>query len=133
LKYFDLTVSTGDYCLVKDIIVAADYSNCAMYWISPLQLMTNFSLILEEGMKAKRAYRLPRPRRPAPAPKKQDHTLEFIQAVLDGREASHSMRQIGRRFGHSSNYISYHYPQEAALVATQYRAYRTEQARQRLE
>ncbi len=95
--------------------------------------MTGSSSTLVEALKAKGIYQLPQSSRPASLPKKQDHILEFIQAVLDGREAPHSISRIGRLFGRNSHYISYHYPQEAILVAAQYRAYRTEQARKRLE
>lgn len=106
---------------------------CYVLDLSPLQLMTNSSSILEEATMAKRASRLPRPRIPAHLPQEQVNTLEFIQAVLEGREAPHSVHQIERRFGLGKNTLKYRYPHDATLVAVHYQAYRTEQARKRLE
>jgi hypothetical protein len=106
---------------------------CYALYLSPLQLITCSSWALEEAMRVKRDFRPPRSRRPAPLPKKQEHTLEFIQAVLDGREAPQSARQIERQLDLGENTLEYHYPLEKSLVITQYRAYRAEQARRRLD
>jgi len=82
---------------------------CYVLDLSPLQLMTNSSSTLEEAMMAKRASRLARPRIPAPLPQKRGNLLEFIQAVLEGREAPHSVLQIERRFGLGRNTLMNHY------------------------
>jgi transcriptional regulator with XRE-family HTH domain len=106
---------------------------CYVLDLSPLQLMTSDPSNLEEAMKTKMNYRPPRNRNPSPLPKKQEHTLELIQAVLDGREVPHSIRQIERRLGLGRNIVVYHYPEEAALVAAQYQAYCREKERQRID
>ena len=59
--------------------------------------------------------------------------MEFIHAVLEGREVPHSVRQIEQRLGLGRNTLAHHFPKEAALVSAQYRTYRTEQARQRMQ
>ncbi len=70
--------------------------------------MTGSSSTLVEALKAKGIYQLPQSSRPASLPKKQDHILEFIQAVLDGREAPHSISRIGRLFGRNSSSMLSH-------------------------
>lgn len=108
---------------------------CYVLDLSPLQLMTNSSSTLEEALMAKSASRLPRPRIPTHLPQEQEeaNNLEFIQAVLEGREAPHSVRQIERRFGLGKCILRSRYPHESPLVTAQYRAYRNEQARKRME
>jgi hypothetical protein len=56
-----------------------------------------------------------------------------MRAVLEGRETPHAGRQIERCFGHRENLIKSNFHHEAILLSALYRAYRTEQARKRLE
>lgn len=58
--------------------------------------------------------------------------LEFIQAVLDGRELPMASRQIERRLGLGARTLVNRFPQEYHLVTAQYQAHRAEQARQRI-
>lgn len=106
---------------------------CYVLDISLLQLMTYSSSNLEEVIKAKINYHSPRPHNPKPLSKDQKPTLELIKAVLDGREAPQSVPQIERRLGLGRNTIVYHYPEEAALVSTQYQVYCRDKRRQRIE
>jgi hypothetical protein len=106
---------------------------CYTLGLSPLLLLTGSSATLLEALQTKRTYHLPPPSRSVPLPKKDDDILEFIHAVLEGREAPHTMSQVVERFGRSSYYINFHYPQDASLLVAHYRAYRSEQARKRLE
>jgi hypothetical protein len=106
---------------------------CYLLSLSPLLLLTGSSLTLLEVLRTKRTYQLPPPSRSAPLPKQDDDILKFIHTVLEGRETPHSMSQVGQRFGRSSNYITYHYPQDAALLVAHFRTYRSEQARKQLK
>lgn len=106
---------------------------CYVLDLTPLQLMTDTSSTLEEAMKAESARRLPRPKRPASQPKEQVNTLAYLQAVLNGREAPHSVRWIERHLGLGRNTLRYHHPQETKLVAALYRAHLSERSKQRKE
>ena len=106
---------------------------CYTLGLSPLLLLTGSSVTLLGVLQTKRTYQLPPLNRTTPLLKQDDNILEFIHAVFEGREAPHSMAQVGRRFGRSSNYITHHYPQDAALLVANYRTHRSEQARKRLE
>ena len=43
------------------------------------------------------------------------------------------VRQLERRLGLGARTLIYHFPQECALITTQYQAYRAEKARKRME
>ena len=43
------------------------------------------------------------------------------------------VRQLERRLGLGARTLIYHFPQECALITTQYQAYRAEKARKRIE
>jgi hypothetical protein len=106
---------------------------CYVLDLTPLQLMTSTSSSLEEAMKVKSTNRLPRPKRPAYQLKKQVNTLEYLQAILDGREEPHSVRWIERHLGLARHTLMNHHPKEAKLVIALYRAHLTERSRLRKE
>lgn len=106
---------------------------CYVLNITPLQLMTNSAEILKEILRKKEIHRQPRPRHVAPHQVNREQALALIRAVLDGREAPMGVRWLERRLGLGARTLIYHFPQECALMSTQYQAYRTEQARKRRE
>jgi hypothetical protein len=106
---------------------------CYVLDITPLQLMTGNSSTLEEAMKARDTSRLSRPKRFALQPKKQVNSLEYLQAVIDGREAPHSVRWIERYLGLGRDSLKNHHPEEKEVVCALHRAYLAERSRKRKE
>src|SRR6266487_2210156 len=106
---------------------------CYVLDISPLLLMINNKEALKEALQAKEIHRQPRSKYNSSQPVNREQALVLIQAVIDGREAPMGVRQLERRLGLGARTLIYHFPQECALVTTQYQAYRAEQARQRVE
>jgi len=106
---------------------------CYVLDISPLLLMTNNLEALKEALHAREIHRHPQPRHLSLHSVDREQALALIQAVLDGRETPMGVRQLERRLGLGARILIYHFPQECALVTTQYRAYRAEQAKKRRE
>jgi transcriptional regulator with XRE-family HTH domain len=106
---------------------------CYVLDISPLLLMTNNLEALKEALHAREIHRHPQPRHLSLHSVNREQALALIQAVLDGREAPMGVRQLERSLGLGARTLIYHFPQECALVTTQYQAYRAEKARQRME
>jgi len=106
---------------------------CYILGISPLLLMTNNLEALNEALQEKEIKRQPRPKHLPSHPVNREHALELIRAVLNGREIPMGVRQIERRLGLGAKTLIYHFPQECALLTTQYQAYSAEQARKRIE
>jgi transcriptional regulator with XRE-family HTH domain len=101
--------------------------------IFPLLLITNNKEALKEALYTREIPRKPPPKHISPHPVNREQALALIQAVLDGREAPVGVRQLERYLGLGARTLIYHFPQECALVTSQYQAYRAEQARQRRE
>jgi AcrR family transcriptional regulator len=59
--------------------------------------------------------------------------LEFIQAMLDGREEPLSIRQLAKRLGYGERALTDHFPQECALITKITQEYRKQRQKQRLE
>jgi transcriptional regulator with XRE-family HTH domain len=106
---------------------------CYVLDISPLLLITDNKEALKEALNTGEIHRLPRQKHFSPQPVNRELASALIQAVLDGREAPMGVRQLERRLGLGARTLIYHFPQECALVTTQYQAYRAEQARLRIE
>lgn len=106
---------------------------CYVLDISPLLLITNNKEALKRSLHTREIHQQPRPKHLSPHPVNREQVLALIQAVLDGREAPMGVRQLERRLGLGARILIYHFPQECALVTAKYQAYRTEQARQRIE
>jgi transcriptional regulator with XRE-family HTH domain len=106
---------------------------CYVLDISPLLLMTNNLEALKEALHAREIHRHPQPRHLSLHSVDREQALALIQAVLDGRVVPMGVRQLERRLGLGARTLIYHFPQECALVTTQYLAYRAEQAIQRIE
>lgn len=106
---------------------------CYVLDISPLLLMTNNLEALKEALQGKEINRRPRPRHLATHPVNREQALAFLQAVIDGREPPMGVRQLERHLGLGARTLIHHFPQECALITTQYQAYRAEKARKRIE
>jgi transcriptional regulator with XRE-family HTH domain len=104
---------------------------CYVLDVSLLQLITADPTTLNTVIQARSTHRSSRPRRPAPQPVNRERALQFIHAVLDGRESPLGIEQIEHHLGISDGNLAYLFPQECALVRTQYHAYRSERVRQR--
>jgi transcriptional regulator with XRE-family HTH domain len=106
---------------------------CYVLNISPLLLITDDKSALKEALYARKIHRQPRPKHLPPHPVNREQALALIQAVLDGQETPMGVRQLERRLSLGARTLIYHFPQECALITTQYQAYRAEQAKQRME
>lgn len=105
---------------------------CYTLDISPLELIAdNPTIIIRTNQVRKISWSLPL-RSSFSLPVDRNIILEFIQAVLDGRELPMGSRQIERRLGLGARTLVNRFPQEYHLVTAQYQAYRAEQARQRI-
>jgi len=105
---------------------------CYALDISPFQLMTNDPVDLREAIQSKSMPRRPRPKRPKPPRMDRARAREFIQAVLDGREALLAVRQIERQLGLGSGTLADRFPQECALISAKYLAYQSQLANERI-
>ncbi len=101
--------------------------------VTPLQIMTNQLAPLRDLIQQGTASRPVRPRRPAPARINRQMCLEFIQAILDGREEPLSIRQLAKRLGYGERALTDHFPQECALITKNTQEYRKQRQKQRLE
>ena len=106
---------------------------CYVLDISPLQLITKNKEALKEAVQTREIHRQLRSKHFSLHPVNREQALALIHEVVDGREAAMGVRELERRLGLGARTLIYHFPQECALVTTQYRAYRAEQARQRIE
>ncbi len=101
--------------------------------VTPLQIMTNQLAPLRDLIQKGTASRAARPRRPAPARINRQKCLEFIQAILDGREEPLSIRQLAKRLGCGERALTDHFPQECALITKHAQEDRKQRQKQRLE
>src|SRR6266566_840033 len=74
-----------------------------------------------------------------PPPKSQyrrvnlEHCQAFLQAVLEEREMPQTLRQIEKHLGYTTRQLSYHFPEECALIASRSREYRRHRKEERLD
>lgn len=101
--------------------------------VTPLQVMMNQLAPLSDLLRAGAAARPARPRRSAPDRLDRERCLEFINAILEGREEPLSLRQVARRQGCIVRTLLTHFPQECALITKRAQEYRKQRQEQRLE
>ncbi len=99
--------------------------------VTPLQVMADDLASLKRIIQEGKPSRSPRPRRPLRSVDRK-RCLEFIQAVLDGREEPLGYVQIAHRLGYRSSAVRYHFPQECTLLTQKAQNYRRQRKEQRL-
>jgi hypothetical protein len=107
---------------------------CYMLDLSPFQLMTVEAERLQTVIYTRTIYQQPPALRRPASPSKGDptHIQEYLQRVLDGKVAPLPVRQMARDLGVGEKFLVGRFPQVCAQITTQYQAYRTEQAKQRV-
>lgn len=101
--------------------------------ITPLQVMTNELASLTDLLQAKTVEQPVRPRRPASDRVDRGKCLELINAILEGREEPLTLRQVGKRLGHTDRALLTHFPQECALIVERAQEHRKQRQEQRVE
>ena len=104
---------------------------CYVCNVTPLQVLNGDIAALKQVIAEDKPYRLPRPRRLRRA-FNQEHCLERIQAILDGREELIGYTQLADQLGYSKTLLEYHFPQECALLSKQVKEHRRQRKKQRI-
>lgn len=94
--------------------------------------MKNDAGVLKDAVHLKETKDIPFVKHGRPQVDHLESAQEFILAVLDGREAPLGLFQIAHHVGISTRTLARHFPEESALVTAQYKAHRSEMAKQRM-
>ena len=100
--------------------------------VTPLQIMRNQMDHLKQTIQNEVAVHTPLPR------SHYHHVnLEqcqaFLKTILEEHEMPQSLRQIEKHLGHTTRQLSYHFPEECALIASRAREYRQQRKEERLD
>jgi len=96
---------------------------CYTCSLSPLHIMADSSSVVRFVQNETRPQRI-RFRRFERESVDRDRCLQFILAVLDGREAPLGASQVAERLGHSQRALLRYFPQECARLSKQAQEYR---------
>jgi len=105
---------------------------CYMCDVTPLQVMKNQVSRLKQTIECETATHVPRPRSHLRRVNLQQ-CQTFLQAVLDGHEKPQGLRQIGKHLGYTVRQLSYHFPEECALITPLAQEYRRQRKVERLD
>lgn len=129
-KLFERWPGMGDDPLSYTPSLKTILKFCYACDVTPLQIMSNQLT----SLKALVQKRVPRPTQHQPTLKRLDRQqcLEALQAIIDGRVAPTSLRQLAKRLGYGDRTLAYNFPQECALVIRRAQEYRKLQQEQQL-
>ena len=105
---------------------------CYVLHISPLQMIHNDICELQDAIHVQETKEAPFLKHERPHVEHVEYALEFIQAVIDGREPTLGLQQIARRVEISARTLARHFPRECALATAQYQAHRRKMAEQHI-
>jgi transcriptional regulator with XRE-family HTH domain len=105
---------------------------CYVCNVTPLQVLLGDLAPLKQVLASGKPHRPPRVRRSRRA-FDREHSLEHIQAILDGQEEPLGYVQLAQQLGYSGHTLLHHFPQECAELSKQIKVYRRQQAEQRVE
>jgi len=94
-------------------------------------MMANTAAI-KEALQTRRVDRKPRPRRSSYPRIDRERVHEFIRTMLESLVPPMGIRQVARRLNIAVATLTEQFPQESALVVSQYRAYLTARKEQRI-